>query len=288
GGSPAASSGPVVSSRPARPAAELSPVWTATGPGIAGPAVPPVTPRPGADRPLTIQRKVAAPTDQGSAPLPARPAEAPSSAGPSPTRPSPTRPSSTRPAVPTGAPGAAAGSWTPTAAGPTAAGSADWTGLTGDPGRMASGPHLTFRLPPTADPANRPAAGVPSTVGQRSPAATPSQVVTARPPAARPAPQLPLAAPSAAGPQIRSAPGALGVPTATGLPHHGGRGFGSRDGAGPRPGSFGAAASRADRGVPQPPVQPAAQVDVGQVTEQVHGRIMRRLAVEAERRGVRR
>ncbi|ROO61569.1 hypothetical protein EDC02_3509 [Micromonospora sp. Llam0] len=291
GGSPTAASGPVVPARPARPVAELSPVWAATGPGVAGRSTQPVTPRPAAGRPLTIQRKVAAPAEPGSAPSPARPAEAPTSAGTS----------ATRPAVPTGAP-VAAGPLTPTAAAPTAAGPADWAGLIGDPGRMASGPHLVFRTPPTADQAGWPAAGVPSTVGQRSPAATPSQVVTARPRAARPAPQLPLAAPSAAGVPQHPA-GAGPMRAASGGPGHGatghgatghgatflgGRGFGSRDGAGPLPGGFGTAPARADRGVPQPPAQPAPQVDVGQVTEQVHGRIMRQLAVEAERRGVRR
>ncbi|MFY1651356.1 hypothetical protein ACN27J_10725 [Solwaraspora sp. WMMB762] len=299
GGSPAAASGPVVLARPARPVAELSPVWTATGPGIAGRSTQPVTPRPAAGRPLTIQRKAAAPAEPGAAPSPADQAQRSASIGPS----------GTRPAVPTGAPDAAAGSWTPAAAGPTAAGPADWTGLIGVPGRMASGSHLTFRTPPTADHASRPAAGVPSTVGQRPPAVPPAQVVTARQPAARPVPQLPLAVPSATGPQVRSAPGAVGVSSATGVPYHpavagpvsaasggpghgapghGGRGFGSRDGGGHLPGGFGAVPTRADRGAPQPPVQPAPQVDVGHVTAQVHGRIMRRLAVEAERRGVRR
>ncbi|MDG4772197.1 hypothetical protein [Solwaraspora sp. WMMD792] len=287
GGSPAAASGPVVPARPARPVAESSPVWAATGPGVAGRSTQPVPPRPAAGRPLTIQRKAAVSAEPGSAPSPADQAKRPASIGPS----------ATGPAVPTGAPAADAGPWTPTATAPTAAGPADWAGLIGDPGRMASGPHLVFRTPPTADQAGWPAAGVPSTGGQRSPAATPSQVVTARPPAARPAPQLPLAAPSAAGVPQHPA-GAGPMRAASGGPGHGatghgatflgGRGVGSRDGAGPLPGSFGSGPTRADRGVPQPPAQPAPQVDVGQVTEQVHGRIMRRLAVEAERRGVRR
>jgi len=293
GGSPAAASGPVVPARPASPAAELSPVWAATGPGVAGRSTQPVPPRPAAGRPLTIQRKAAVSAEPGSAPSPARPAELPSF-----TWPASIGPSATGPAVPTGAPAAAAGPLTPTAAAPTAAGPADWAGLIGDPGRTASGPHLVFRTPLAADQASPAAAGSPSTGGQRSPAATPSQVVTARPPAARPAPQLPLAAPSAAGvpqhppagvgPMRAASVGPWHGATGHGATGHDGRGFGSRAGAGPLPGSSGSVPTRADRGVPQPPAPPAAQVDVGQVTEQVHGRIMRQLAVEAERRGVRR
>ncbi|WBB95253.1 MULTISPECIES: hypothetical protein [unclassified Solwaraspora] len=286
GGPPVGASGPLV---PARPAAEPNPVWTAAGSAVAGRPTPPVTSLPAAGRPLTIQRKAVAATLSTGGP----------GAGPA------GRPASTGLAAATGAPGVTARPRPTAVPGPAVTDPADWSELTGAPGRAASGPHLTFRVPAAPDRPARPAAGVPSVARQRPPASAPVQVVTARPPAARPVPQLPLSAVAAVAP-VHPVPGIVGVPSVAGRPSHpsmvgparaatghravgaGGRGPGAPDVGGQRPGAPVVDPPRPDRGVPQLPVQPAPRVDVGQVTEQVHGRIMRRLAVEAERRGVRR
>ncbi|MFY1637190.1 hypothetical protein ACN27F_28620 [Solwaraspora sp. WMMB335] len=277
--------GPVVPARPARPTAGLSPMWIAAGPGVAGRGARSVTSRAVVGRPSAVHRTAAASAtspDPGSGPPQAHPGGRPVPTGPSPSA---------------GVPGAAAGPWAP-----------------GTAGRTAAGPHLTFRTPPTPDHTIGLAAGVPVAAGRRPAPTAPAQVVAARRPAPGPVSQLPLAAPSVTAAQVRTASGTAGVSSAPGLSPYptvagparaaasgpgyaaagpggrgfGGRGFGVRGFGGQPPGGPRSDPPTADRAGPQPQPGPAARVDVGHVTDQVHDRIMRRLAVEAERRGVRR
>ncbi|MCX4910495.1 MULTISPECIES: hypothetical protein [Streptomyces] len=157
--------------------------------------------------------------------------------------------------------------------------------------RPADDPH---RVPhaPTA---------VPTVVAHRAPVSysgppgaeplvAPAEVVSARQPQAQPVRTLSLAT-AGTTPHDRLSPGtAAGAPPrpvvqgpAHAVPpgHNGSGGFQDFQGSeGHTP--------RADHGTSQPPRPEAPQVDVAHITDQVHQRIVRRLAVEAERRGVRR
>ncbi|WP_371658250.1 hypothetical protein [Streptomyces sp. NBC_00280] len=155
----------------------------------------------------------------------------------------------------------------------------------------ADGPHPAVHTPPPTVAAHPAPASYPATPGAQLPAgAAPTGVVAARQPQARPVRPLPLAVTQAlTTPHDRPSPGtaarqATGVPSQPVLPgtaQHAHPGHpGHTDPAGHPP--------RADRGTEQPDPAEAAPVDVAHLADLVHRRIVRRLAVEAERRGVRR
>ncbi|WP_435210107.1 hypothetical protein [Streptomyces sp. bgisy034] len=149
-------------------------------------------------------------------------------------------------------------------------------------------------------PASPTLAAVPTVLAHPAPASYsgpmsysgPAEAVAGRRPQVQPVRALPLATAGtashdrsspgvAAGRQTTGAPPQPVVPGAarTAPPGHNVPG-GPEDSGNPAP--------RADRGTPQTPRPEAPQVDVAHITDQVHQRIVRRLAVEAERRGVRR
>ncbi|MGW3649405.1 hypothetical protein [Streptomyces sp. NPDC000878] len=162
------------------------------------------------------------------------------------------------------------------------------------PSGSADGPHPAAHTPPPTVGAHPAPASYPATPGARLPVdAAPTEVVSARQPQAQPVRPLPLAVTQAlTTPHDRPSPGtaarqATGVPSQPVLPgtaqhaHPGHPGHsGHADPAGHPP--------RADRGTEQPDPAEAAPVDVAHLADLVHRRIVRRLAVEAERRGVRR
>ncbi|GAA2628179.1 hypothetical protein GCM10010307_17830 [Streptomyces vastus] len=153
------------------------------------------------------------------------------------------------------------------------------------------GPHPAVRTPTPTVAAHPAPASYPGTPGAQLPAgAAPTEVVAARQPGAQRVRPLPLALTTAATtPHDRPSPGtaawqATGVPSQPVVP-------GTAQDA--RPGHAGHAdpaghPPRADRGTEQPDPVEAAPVDVARLADLVHHRIVRRLAVEAERRGVRR
>lgn len=174
------------------------------------------------------------------------------------------------------------------------------------PGRDPEASALTaapaVRPRPADDPHRVPPAPttVPTVVAHRAPTsysapsapgplAAPPEAVAPRRPQAQPAPTLPLAV-AGATPHDRpspgtaagwQAPGAPPLPVLPGPPHTSAPAHTGSDSSGSHP-------PRADHGM-SPSLRPEApQVDVAHITDQVHQRIVRRLAVEAERRGVRR
>ncbi|MDW4909508.1 hypothetical protein RB628_30260 [Streptomyces sp. ADMS] len=158
----------------------------------------------------------------------------------------------------------------------------------------ADGPHPPVHTPPPTVAAHPAPAPYPSTPGaQLSAGAAPAEVVAARQPGAQPVRPLPLAVTTAAtaphgGPSSGTpAWQASGVPSQPVVPGT------AQDAHAVRPAHPGHAdpaghPPRADRGTEQPDPAEAAPVDVAHLADLVHHRIVRRLAVEAERRGVRR
>lgn len=150
----------------------------------------------------------------------------------------------------------------------------------------ADGPHSAFAAPAVvAHPAPASYPGQPG--AEPSAVAPPAEAVSARQPQAQPVRSLPLPlAATATAPHDRQSPGtaawqATGASSQPVVP-------GSAQAAPYEYTGPGGDAPRADRGTPQPRPAEAAPVDVAHITDQVHQRIVRRLAVEAERRGVRR
>ncbi|WP_327343100.1 hypothetical protein [Streptomyces europaeiscabiei] len=167
-------------------------------------------------------------------------------------------------------------------------------------------PHAATSVAPAAVPtvvAHPAPSSYPGPPGAASLAA-PAEVVSARRPRPEPVSALPLAGNTAApAPHHRPSPGTAAGWQATGAPATGGpprpvvqgRTHAVPPGHDASEGVRGAEAGaghppRADRGTSpsQSPRPQAPPVDVAHITDQVHQRIVRRLAVEAERRGVRR
>ncbi|WP_105967619.1 hypothetical protein [Streptomyces geranii] len=152
----------------------------------------------------------------------------------------------------------------------------------------ADGPHPAVRTPPPTVAAHPAPASYPRAPGARLPAgAASAEVVAARQPQAQPVRPLPLAVTTAATtPHDRPSPGtaarqATGVSPQPVVP-------GTVQDAHPGHADPAGHPPRADRGTEQPDLAEAALVDVAHLADLVHQRIVRRLAVEAERRGVRR
>ncbi|MFY1671344.1 hypothetical protein ACN27G_15450 [Plantactinospora sp. WMMB334] len=297
------SAGPAVPARPSRSDGEASAARSTAGPGADAP-VRPVTPRPASGHASPIERKTAEPvapstrtgTGEGSRPLRLPgPADRPASAG------APTA---------TGEVGGSAGSRASEGAAPAGSSPVVRPAPQHGPDRHAGGQQVAFPVPAAPTPAPGHAAGRDTgplpTSGRRvdaRPTARPAPV-PARRPVVPPVRQLPLAAARAAtAPPARPAPYAVGGWPAGGVPPRaapaaparsgrGGPGYGVDGGwtAGGPPDGTPRATHTVPQPQPQPQPQPAqvARAVAGHVTDQVHHRILRRLAVEAERRGVRR
>ncbi|WP_416978239.1 hypothetical protein [Streptomyces sp. T028] len=303
-GTDAGGAGDAVRTR-ARPGTGGSPMRSSSPPSVKGTT--------------TIQRKVAAPAATPARP-PARagsgPSPTPRVPGPSAKRGGPGAPGQapagpSGPTVRTKPPGQGHGpvmAYRPSAPGrgpgaPVASRPAAPSPHPGEaPEASASTAAPAARPRPAEDPHRVPPAptAVPTVVAHRAPAsysgpsaagplATAPEPVTPRRPQAQPARTLPLATagaaphdrPSPGTPAGWQAPGASQLPVLPGHPHTAAPAHTGSESLGSHP-------PRADRGTAPSPGPEAPQVDVAHITDQVHQRIMRRLAVEAERRGVRR
>lgn len=293
---------------PARPGTGGSPMRSSSSPSVSSPSVR-GTP--------TIQRKVAAPpaaparppagAGSGPSPTPRVPGPLAKRGGPGALGPAPADPSGpparTKPHVQghgpvmaylPSAPGHGPGApVTSRLAAPSARPRKDPEASTAAPAvrpRPADDPHRVPSAPtavPTALPHRAPVSysGTPGA----EPLAAPTEVVSARRPRAQPVRTLPLATAGTAS-HDRPSPGtaagwqAAGVlpqPVPSGPAHTAAPALTGSESLGGHP-------QRADRGTSPSPRPEVPQVDVARITDQVHQRIVRRLAVEAERRGVRR